>query len=111
MNKRLKGENEMAMSPLPIYPKELKSGNFLGLNSKLKLFRPLSYEPLKPVISRLSFYQSRSKNICKQGISMPSPQSINLAGKMSKNRHSSCFKFSVFFVWHLEDRIVCLKKC
>ena len=39
MSKRLKGEEEVPMAPLPSYPKGFKSGSFVALNSKPKIFQ------------------------------------------------------------------------
>ena len=50
MNERLKGEEEIAISPFP-YPKEFKPGSFVALNSKPKVFLPSSYEAINPQIS------------------------------------------------------------
>ena len=46
MNKRLKGEEEVAMTPLPSNPKGFKAGSFVSLNSKPKIFQASSYESL-----------------------------------------------------------------
>ena len=51
MSKRLKGEEEVPMAPLPSYPKGFKSGSFVALNSKPKIFQPSSYESLNPVFN------------------------------------------------------------
>ena len=51
MNKRLRGDEEIPMSPLPSYSKALKASTFVQFTAKPTIFKPSSYEPLKPVIN------------------------------------------------------------
>ena len=73
MNKRLKGEEEIAMSPLPIYPKGFKPGSFVALNSKPRVFLPSSYEAFNPHISLdPPSLNPGLKDVIKQGSAIPS---------------------------------------
>ena len=51
MDKRLKGEEEVPMSLLPTYPKGFKSGSFVSINIKPKIFQASSYEALNLIIN------------------------------------------------------------
>lgn len=78
-SKRLKGEEEIPMSPLPIY-KGFKSGSFVALNSKPKIFQSSSYEVLKSNTSLdPPSLNPGLKHVIKQGSTMPSSQLIQVS--------------------------------
>ena len=80
MDKRLKGEEEVPISPLPTYPKGFKSGSFVSINSKPKIFQTSSYEALNPIINMDPPSANPGlRNIMKQGASIPSSQSIQFS--------------------------------
>ena len=80
MSKRLKGDEEVPMTPLPSYPKAFNSASFVALNSKPKIFQPSSYESINPVINvdPLSVNPGL-KDVMKQGSSVPSSQSVQFS--------------------------------
>ena len=80
MSKRLKGEEEVPMAPLPSYPKGFKSGSFVALNSKPKIFQSSSYESLNPVFNvDPPSVNPGLKDVMKQGSSVPSSQSVQFS--------------------------------
>ena len=80
MNKRLKGEEEIAMSPLPIYPKGFKPGSFVALNSKPRVFLPSSYEAINPHISLdPPSLNPGLKDVIKQGSAIPSSHNVQFS--------------------------------
>ena len=80
MDKRLKGEEEVPMSPLPTYQNGFKSGSFVSINSKPKIFQASFYEALHPIINRdPPSVNPGLRNITKQGASIPSSQSIQFS--------------------------------
>ena len=79
MSKRLKGEEEVPMAPLPSYPKGFKSGSFVALNSKPKIFQPSSYESLNPLFNVDRSVNPGIKDVMKQGSSVPSSQSVQFS--------------------------------
>lgn len=80
MDKRLKGEEKVPMSPLPTYPKGFKSGSFVSINSKPKIFQASSYEALNPIINMdPPSVNPGLRDIMKQGASIPSSQSIRFS--------------------------------
>ena len=80
MNKRLKGEDEVPMTPLPSYPKGFKIGSFVSLKSKPKIFQASSYESLNPLISMdPPSVNPGLKDIMKQGSSVPSSQAVQFS--------------------------------
>lgn len=80
MNQRLKGEEEIPMTPLPVYPKSFKAGSFVALSSKPKIFQPSSYEALNPFIS-LDPPSSNPglKDVLRQGSPVPSSLSVQFS--------------------------------
>ena len=77
MSKRLKGEEEVLMAPLPSYPKGFKSGSFVALTSKPKIFQPSSYGSLNPVFNAdPPSVNPELKYVMKQGFSVPSSESV-----------------------------------
>lgn len=80
MSKRLKGDEEVPMTPLPSYPKAFKSASFVALNSKPKIFQPSSYESINPVINvDPPSVNPGLKDVMKQGSSVPSSQSVQFS--------------------------------
>lgn len=80
MNKRLKGDEEIPMTPLPSYPKALKPNTFVQFSAKPKIFRPSSYEPLKPVFNLdPPAVNPGLKDVSKQGFALPSSHSIQFS--------------------------------
>ena len=80
MDKRLKGEDEVPMTPLPSYPKAFKAGSFVSLKSKPKIFQASSYESLNPLISMdPPSVNPGLKDIMKQGSSVPSSQVVQFS--------------------------------
>lgn len=80
MDKRLKGEEEVPMSPLPTYPKAFKTGSFVSINSKPKIFQASSYEALNPVINMdAPSINPGLKDVLKQGSSVPSSHSLQFS--------------------------------
>ena len=73
MDKLLKGEDEVPMTPLLSYPKAFKTGSFVSLKRKPKIFQASSYESLNPLISMdPPSVIPGLKDIMKQGSSVPS---------------------------------------
>ena len=80
MDKRLKGEEEVPMSPFPTYLKGFKSGSFVSINSKPKIFQASSYEALNPIINMdPPSVNPGLRDIMKQCASFPSSQSIKFS--------------------------------
>ena len=75
MNKRLKGEEEILIVPLPIYPKGFKLASFAALNSKPWIFHQKSYVSLNPFIALdPPSVGPGLKDIVRQSLSLPSSQ-------------------------------------
>lgn len=80
MSKRLKGEEEVAMTPLPSYPKGFKAGSFVSLNSKPKIFQASSYESLNPVMNvDPPSVNPGLKDVTKQNTSVPASHAVQFS--------------------------------
>ena len=80
MDKRLKGEEEIPMTPLPSYPKCFKGGSFVALNSKPRICLPSSYEALNPRITMdPPPVNPGIRDVLRQGVTVPSSQAVQFS--------------------------------
>ena len=80
MDKRLKGEEEIPMTPLPSYPKCFNGGSFVALISKPRVCLPSSYEALNPRSTTDPYPVNPGiRDVLKQSGSVPSSQVVQFS--------------------------------